>query len=243
MTQDPVVHRGGWDSTAADLASVNVPEPTDSYVPVPYGRLVEEVKLHIPRFGIKVTEERYALAREGSQMFGVLSCQNGHGAADWCLAIGIRSSYDRSLAVGLVAGSHVFVCDNLAFHGESGISRKHTVHVFRDLPDLIYRMLSQVTVLKARTDEEIAGMKVLPVTPERAHHVMVEAIQAGVTPASRLPKVIEAWEKPRHENFAPRTAWSLFNAFTEVLKDGAPRQQMEGSLRLSALFRRELSLN
>lgn len=42
---------------------------------------------------------------------------------------------------------------------------------------------------------------------------------------------------------SPRTAWSLFNAFTEVQKTNAPRAQMEGSLRLSAMFRRELALN
>ena len=72
---------------------------------------------------------------------------------------------------------------------------------------------------------------------------MVEAVKANVLPASRLPKVIEAWEEPRHEEFAPRTAWSLFNAFTEVQKGTGPRAQMEGSLRLSSLFRRELSLN
>jgi hypothetical protein len=72
---------------------------------------------------------------------------------------------------------------------------------------------------------------------------MVAAVRAGITPASRLPKVIEAWDEPRHDEFKPRTPWSLFNAFTEVLKAGPPRQQMEGSLRLTSLFRRELSLN
>jgi len=55
--------------------------------------------------------------------------------------------------------------------------------------------------------------------------------------------VIEAWEEPKHEEFTPRTAWSLFNAFTETQKGAPPRAQMEGSLRLSSLFRRELSLN
>jgi hypothetical protein len=58
-----------------------------------------------------------------------------------------------------------------------------------------------------------------------------------------LPKVIEVWEEPRHEDFAPHAAWSLFNAFTEVQKGVRPRAQMEGSLRLSSLLRRELSLN
>ena len=72
---------------------------------------------------------------------------------------------------------------------------------------------------------------------------MVEAIRASVLPASRLPKVLEAWEEPKHEEFKPRTAWSLFNAFTGVQKGASPRAQMEGSLRLSSLFRRELRLS
>jgi uncharacterized protein DUF932 len=243
MSESLVLHRGGWEVTKADLASVPVPEPTDSYHPVPYNRFVEEAELHVPRFGLTIQSSAFALAREGNQMFGVLTCTNGHNAGDYALAIGLRNSYDRSLSVGLVAGTRVFCCDNLAFSGEVTMARKHTANVFRDLPDLIYRMLSQVTVMKARTDEEIAGMKVLPLSPERAHHVMVSAIRAGVTPASRLPKILQAWDEPRHQEFEPRTAWSLFNAFTEVLKARSPRQQMEGSLKLTSLFRRELSLN
>ena len=237
-----VLHRGGWEATPADLASVPVPDPTDSYHPVPYSRFVEEVEIHVPRFGLTIQSQQFALAREGNQMFGVLTCTNGHNAGDYALAIGLRNSYDRSTSVGLVAGTRVFCCDNLAFSGEVQMHRKHTANVFRDLPDLIYRMLAQVAVLKARTDDEIAGMKVLPVSEERAHHLMVVAIRKNVLPASRLPKVIEAWEEPRHEEFEPRTAWSLFNAFTEVFKAAAPRQQVEGSLRLALLFRREVSL-
>ena len=237
-----MLHRGGWSATLADLASVPVPEASESYVPVPYPRVIEEIKLHVPRFGLEVVKEEYGLARDGNQMFGVLSCRNGRPDQDYCLALGIRSSYDRSLSVSLVAGTRVFCCDNLAFSGEAKASRKHTVHVFRDLPDLIYRMLSQVSSMRERTDGEIAAMKVRELPTAHAHHLMVEAVKGNVVPASRLPKVIEAWEEPRHEDFKPRTAWSLFNAFTEVQKGSAPRAQMEGSLRLSALFRRELQL-
>jgi hypothetical protein len=243
MSATLVVHRGGWEASKADLAAVPVPGPTESYHPVPYGRFIEEVELHIPRFGLTVQSSAFALAREGGQMFGVLTCVNGKPAADYTLAIGVRNSYDRSLAVGLTLGSRVFCCDNLAFSGEVTMRRKHTVNVFRDLPDLIYRMLYQVSSMRERTDGEIAAMKVRELQPAAAHHLMVEGIKANVLPASRLPKVIEAWEEPRYEEFTPRTAWSLFNAFTEVQKGAPPRAQMEGSLRLSALFRRELSLN
>lgn len=242
MSNSLVVHCGGWAATPADLAYVPVPEPTDSYVPVPYPRLVEELKLHIPRFGLAVVDERYALARDGNQMFGVLTCRNGH-AADWGLAIGIRSSYDRSLSIQGVAGSRVFVCDNLAFHGETQLSRKHTANVFRDLPDLIYRMLESVAAMKSRLAEEIGRMKATPLVQSQAHDLMVRAIRGGALPASQLPKVIEFYEDLDNSEFAPSTAWSLFNAFTAVIGKHSPRQQIEGTLRLTDAFRRGLNVN
>lgn len=242
MSGSLVLHRGGWEATKADVAAVPVPEETDSYVPVPYGRFVEEVELHVPRFGLTVTDARYALARDGLQMFGVLTCTNGQNHADYALALGLRSSYDRSLSLGIVAGSKTFVCDNYAFSGEVVMHRKHTVNVFRDLPDLIYRMLSKVSSMQSRIHAEIAAMKGRELSAETADHLLVEAVRRNVLPASNLPKVIEAWEKPVHEEFAPRTAWSLYNAFTEVQKSRSPRVQMESGLRLSSTFRSALAL-
>ena len=236
-----ILHRGGWEATKADLASVLVPEATDSYIPVPYGRFVEEVELHVPRFGLRIVSEQFALGRQGMQMFGVLTCANGHANQDFALVIGLRNSLDRSLAAELLAGSKVFVCDNLAFSGEVKASRKHTVHIFRDLPDLIYRMLSKVQVMQERTVAEIATMKARSLESKEADHLMVESIRANAMPASLLPKVLERWEKPyQPELFEGRNAWLLFNAFTEVMKTRSPRQQMEDSLRLSKVFRQVL---
>lgn len=237
-----LLHAGGWEATKADLASVAVPDETDSYVPVPYGRFVEEVELHVPRFGLTITDARYALARDGMQMFGVLTCTSDGARSDYALAIGLRNSYDRSLSVGLVAGSRVFCCDNLAFSGEASTARKHTSNVFRDLPDLIYRMLSQVSSMQSRIHAEVAAMRSWKLTTEAADHLMVESLRRSVLPASNLPKVIDAWERPAHEEFAPRTAWSLYNAFTETQKSRSPRVQVENGLRLSALFRESAQL-
>jgi hypothetical protein len=237
-----IAHRGGWEATAADLASVPVPEDTATWKAIPYPRLIEEVKLHIPRFGLSVEDERYALGREGNQMFGVLTCKNGH-VEDWGLAIGLRSSYDRSLAVELVAGSRVFVCDNLAFHGETQVSRKHTVNLFRDLPDLIYRMLSAVSSMKDQMAYEIGMMKQMELDDEHAHDLMVRAVKSNALPASRLPKVIEWWDSPGLRVMYGRTGWGLFNAFTTVTGGQSPALQMDNTLRLTKLFREALALS
>ena len=85
MSGTLALHRGGWEATKADLAAVPVPEPTESYHPVPYGRFIEEVELHVPRFGLKVQSAAFALAKGGNQMFGVLTCVNGKPAGDYAV--------------------------------------------------------------------------------------------------------------------------------------------------------------
>jgi hypothetical protein len=242
MSNALMLHCGGWKATQADLDSVPVPEETESYFPVPYGRFVEEIKLHVPRFGLRLQDESFALAREGKQMFGVLTCTNGRPEGGYALAVGLRNSYDRSLSVGLVAGTRVFCCDNLAFTGEVAMARRHTTNVFRDLPDLVYRMLSRVKRLEERQEAEIGAMKRRELGPRDADHLLVEGVRRHVVPASHLPQVMRAWEKPRYPEFAPRTAWSLLNAFTEVTKSRSPRAQIEGTLRLIRMFREKLSL-
>ena len=73
-------------------------------------------------------------------------------------------------------------------------------------------------------------------SPE-AHDLLVRAIRGRVLPASRLPQVLAAWDTPRLPEFAPRTAWSLVNAFTEVRTTGSMQTQVQQSLKLMMLFR------
>ena len=66
---------------------------------------------------------------------------------------------------------------------ESFTIRFQTWH---DLPDLIYRMLAQVSSMRERTDREIGQMKELPVEDRLAHHLMVAAVRTNALSASRI---------------------------------------------------------
>jgi len=238
-----MVHAGGWDATLDDLRSAVVPEPTKTHVPVPYPRFVEEVKFSLQRFGLTAVAEQFALGREGQQMFGVLQVKNGTAADDWGMSLGLRSSYDKSLALSMVAGSKVFVCDNLAFSGEVHSSRKHTSNVLRDLPGMVYDMLERTASYKGELEREIAAFKLVEVSVQDSDHLMVEAVRKDVIPASDLPRLMHEWDEPKHDEFKPRTAWSLFNAFTEVAKRRSPGAQIDATLRLSKMFREEFVTN
>jgi len=61
------------------------------------------------------------------RFFGTLTLRSplGQGVN---LAVGVRSSTDKSISLQWCCGSRVFVCDNLSFSSERVIARKHTTH-------------------------------------------------------------------------------------------------------------------
>ena len=231
---------GGWKATEHDLELVPVPQVTASYMPVPYNAFIRLVKDQANGMGLEVHSEQYALSKNKQQMFGVMDIRNGHGRDDFGMAVGIRSSYDKTLGNGLVCGKRVFVCDNLAFSGEVEVGRKHTPNVWKDLKHLMGDAFRRILGLQSTFENEIDIMKAYELYKIRAHHIMIEAVKAGAIPASKLPKVIDEWESPKHIEFQGENAWSLHNAFTEVQKERTARAQIDDTLLLRDVFRKEV---
>jgi len=135
------------------------------------------------------------------------------------LVVGVRNSTDKSMPIGFAAGERVFVCDNLAFSSEVVIARKHTrfgEHRFNEALSKAVLGLKQYESVAA---ERINRLRHYDLSEDAANSYLLQAAEHGVVGWRLLPKVIEEYRRPRHEEFQPRTAWSLFNSFTEVLKD------------------------
>jgi hypothetical protein len=99
-----------------------------------------------------------------------------------------------------------------------------------------------VQVLKDRTDREIESMRGRELLEIEVDHLLMAAVRRDALPASLIPRTLAAYEHPQYPDFAPRTAWSLWNALTEVQKTRSPRQQIEESLRVTQVFREVLLL-
>jgi len=64
------------------------------------------------------------------------------------------------------------------------------------------------------------GLQEAVLRPERADSFLLQAWRKGHIGTRMLPAAfVDEWEKPSHEEFDDRTAWSLLNAYTEVMKD------------------------
>lgn len=216
-TNGMLLHCGGQKVDTNAIAAAYTPAPTDTHYPIKHIALLDRVRTQLADCGFGVRDETHALSHDGQRYFGVLqiSSPSGGHREDYGWTVGLRNSHDKSFVAGLVAGTRVFVCDNLCFSGEIKIARKHTRHIMRDLGHLTTRAVGRLHDALGLMDERIDRYKDYKMTDTRAHDMLVRAIDARAIVASDLPHVLQEWRKPTHEEFAPRTAWSLFNAFTE----------------------------
>jgi Domain of unknown function (DUF932) len=214
-----MLHCGANKVEREHLAIIPTPARTSTWVPLAHARLLAGVLESLANNHMNVVSEAHGITKDGNRYFGLLQVANGHNADDFGLVIGLRNSHDKSFPAGLVIGASVFVCDNLSFSGEVRLARKHTVHVERDLPQLIGRAVGQLGELRHTQDARFTAYKQTEFADTQAHDLLIRAVDAQVLPVTRLPDVLQEWRHPRHPEFCNgKTGWRLFNAFTEILK-------------------------
>ena len=141
---------------------------------------------------------------------------------DFQYVVGLRNSHVQKYPAGLVVGSWVFVCDNLAFSGEVSVTRKHTTNIRRDLQGLVSKAVGFLSERWLDQETRINAYRDYNVTNVRAHDLIIKALDARVITTQQVVKVLQEWREPQHEEFQARNAWSFFNSFTEVLKGTNP---------------------
>lgn len=242
-------------TTEEHVRMIKAPEGTDTWVPIPHGQLIDEVDMALHEMGLQIDphSRQFGLPRDGGQMFGVYHLLNHDsqmidqsGKPLYSLALGLRNSIDKSLSAAVCFGSRVFVCDNLAMSGEETIARKHTKFILRDLPVLVREALGKFQLFKTYQDKLFMNLSQTFIEQKQVHDVICKAMRADAIPATWIPRVLNEWDNPSHGEFRMRTAWSLFNAVTEVMKPTFAKNPLVGSERtilLTQLFQQEFVTN
>ena len=65
---------------------------------------------------------------------------------------------------------------------------------------------------------------------------LVQAVEKGVMPWTKIPHAKKAFYHPQHEQFDKPSAWSLFNAVTEITKKYSTDTMAERTIGFSDLF-------
>lgn len=231
-----MLHCGANAATEVEVWEVPTPEPTKTWHPISHRLLIETILDQLTGLGYEAKQREYGLWAEGMRMFATFELFNGTNAADYSLVVGLRNSHDQAFSAGLAVGGRVFVCDNLAFSGEITIARKHTRWIERDLPRLASQAVGKIGALRVKQADRIAAYKTTEVDDRLAHDLLIRSVDSRVIANGTVPKVLAQWRKPAHEVFEERNAWSLMNAYTEVLKGSNALELPRRTTRLYGLF-------
>jgi hypothetical protein len=120
------------------------------------------------------------------------------------------------------------------------VRRKHSLNGAAHFSADIATAVMGLTAFKETETARIAAMVETAMPNERAESFILRAaVERGIISLRQIPSVVREWKEPRHELFEPRTAWTLFNAFTAGLSDlqkTNPAELARRTMRLSALL-------
>lgn len=176
-----LLHCGARAVERIDVQRVTTPRATDTWTPIPLLELVSQVEQTLKANSLVVGTQAHSLSHEGLRYFGLMEIQRHETDEDYCWVLGLRNSHDKTFPAGIIAGSQIFVFDNLAFSGEVKLARKHTTHITRDLPRLVQSAVGKLM--------------------ERWHH-QAPASRSTSSPKSRTAPHTISWSAPALSGFA-----------------------------------------
>jgi hypothetical protein len=219
-----LAHRGSSKITREALKLIPSPPASPTHQPIPHFEIVGALVETLSFRQISVVREEYAVSGDGMKMFGVLDLET---TFDGCrFSVGVRNSNDKSMRLALTVGYRALVCDNMAFHGNfTPVLAKHTKHV--SLVDVLSVGIDRMQRTFEPLRKQVEAWKRTLISDETVKLIIYRAFIQGelAAPKHLAQGVHDNYFNPQVEEFAPRTLWSLSNAFTSTFKNLDPIRQ------------------
>ena len=217
------------------LALVPTPPGTSTHRPVPHTEVIGALVETLGFRHIGVVRDEYAVSRDGMKMFGVLDLDTGmHGCR---FSIGVRNAHDKSMRLAMTVGYRVFVCENMAFSGDfQPVLAKHSKHF-----SLQNALSIGVDLMQRNFDgmsKQVDAWRETQLSDVAAKLVIYRAfIESDLEVPKHLARPVhDLYFNPQHDEFQPRTLWSLSNAFTSAFKELEPIPQFRATTKLAGFL-------
>jgi hypothetical protein len=231
-------HRGARSVESEELASIQAPPPTETWFPIAHHQVLTSVRTALFSAGYEITRQQLSVGYDGHRFFGTLDLATKINTGI-SLAVGIRNSTDKSFPIGWCCGQRVFVCDNLAFTSEIVISKKHTRFGEDRYLEALGHAVTSLPSYQASASAWIEKLRHWNLSPEEADSIILRAYERRLIGQRLLPSLIREWRQPKHNEFQVANGWSLWNAFTSILRrkqENQPAQAALMTIRLQKLL-------
>jgi hypothetical protein len=232
-------HCGAREIAREQLAGIEPPAPTRTWYPIAHRAVLDSVWSTLEGAGFAIRQSRLSVSHGDSRFFGTLDLATpiSDGVS---LAVGIRNSTDQSFPIQFCCGQRVFVCDNLAFTSEIVVSKKHTRFGQERYLEGLARAVGSLDQYRESAACWIKQLQEYELNDDVANSYLLRAFEQGIVGLRLLPLVLQEWRHPHLDEYRPRTAYSLFNCFTDVLgrvrQSKYPAEAALSTMRLSKLL-------
>jgi len=187
------------NNTIEMVRSIEAPAWTNSWHPIAHGEVINAVENGLEEASLDIVNRRFDLTGDGnSRLFAkyVLATKFGEGTTEGNWMVGFRNSIDKSMSIGVTAGTNIIVCSNMIFSGDFIEFRKHTGGLLID--DLYVMMQRAVGTLITRLEDLVTwqlGLLEVPLSANRMKRLTYDAI--------------------KNEAIAPSMFWNFHKAYIE----------------------------
>lgn len=217
-------------TTREELRNVPVTEKgnrSNRWMGVQHGEFIDALESEARTRRIEFLNENWNLSKDGADLVGSMNLvlpndMNLPAPTGMDFAIGIRHSNAGRSAIQVGVGATVFICTNGCFSAEYILKRKHTSGLV--IADLAIAALDIFLNGAPSVSAMVGEFQSVAITDDMAAWFILQATQK-ILPSSYAGDVWTEWVSPQHDDFAPRTVWSLYNGFTEVAKKLTPVSQ------------------
>ena len=205
-------------ATESVVRMVPEPEFTKSWHPVSHGKVIDSLELAVKNYGLDIVKRQYSLHNKGMNMFGTWHLSSTFNGGGWM--VGLRNSMNKSFAIGICAGTNVFVCSNMMFSGKFIEVRRHTSGV--DLEEL--RRLSFIAIdgiIEELQELETwhTGLRNYPMNEEAFKLTTFDAMKEGAIPPSRFLEFMKCHEEEVKLN--DRSLYTFHGGVTRLIRDNS----------------------
>jgi len=226
MTATLIAHKGAIKVKRAFLDTIDTPEATDTFRPIPHNVLVNAIEESLNFRHISIERSEFAISKDGMKLFGLLEVNQVYEGVQF--AIGLRTSNDKSMSLGMTAGYRVFVCDNMALNGDFyPLKAKHTKNL--ELVESVSTGIDRIQRNWKPLREQIDYKRTTIINPDDARLLIYNAFTRHKLPVSLFKAVSDSYETSPDES----SLWTLENHFTEAFKRLNPLSHFQAAAKLA----------
>lgn len=225
------------------LRSVELPQRTLSYTPVPNDLIFDVLHEQLNDYDLKVKQMDLTMSPNGKRFIGLYDIESYDKELGY--RIGFKNSYDGSMAFGMGVGSVVWLCSNGMIHGELTERRIHRGNADKDVQEMIKISLDQY---QKEHDENVKTKEILKeiyCTQEHVFKIMGKMCYDGIMTGNELQRFKRELTESKlfgHLEHGNICTWDLYNHATEVLKRASYSSYFEKHKMVNDLMLKEFGI-